>query len=224
MTKKSITSSLKAFVISLAAMVMGGCADMYPDLARYEAQPKEPVVQQFSYGTDIHFAADMGALDADEAERLVSYLQRMSIGRYDRIALVVFETDAGVPLIANRRIRAVQDVLAAQGFHVNEVRRSSVSAESSTDRLRVLVDRYLVTQPGCPDWTKTATGSFDNQAHSNWGCATATNLGAMIAEPRDLLTGRDDHVSDGAHAIRSVQKYHDGETTEIDPQATNESM
>lgn len=224
MTKKGATSSLKAFVISFAAMVMGGCADMYPDLARYEAQPKEPVVQQFSYGTDIHFTAGMGALDVDEAERLVSYLKRMTIGRYDRIALVVFETDTGVPLIVNRRIRSVQDVLAAEGFRVNEIRRSSLSGEIGADRLRVLVDRYLVTQPGCPDWTKAATGSFDNQTHSNWGCATATNLGAMIAEPRDLLTGRDDHVGDGAHAIRSVQKYHDGETTEINPQATNESM
>ena len=53
-------------------------------------------------------------------------------------------------------------------------------------------ERYLVTLPPCPDWSKPAAGAgdFTNTASSNFGCATAVNLGLTVAQPADLVEAR----------------------------------
>ena len=50
-------------------------------------------------------------------------------------------------------------------------------------------ERCLVTLPPCPDWSKPAVGAgdFTNTASSNFGCATAVNLGLTVAQPADLV-------------------------------------
>ena len=50
-------------------------------------------------------------------------------------------------------------------------------------------DRYLVTLPPCPNWSKPAAGAgdFTNTPSSNFGCAAAVNLGLMVANPADLV-------------------------------------
>ena len=58
-------------------------------------------------------------------------------------------------------------------------------------------ERYVVTLPPCPDWSKPAAGAgdFTNTASSNFGCADAVNLGLMVATPADLVgspSGRSD--------------------------------
>ena len=45
--------------------------------------------------------------------------------------------------------------------------------------------------PGCPDWSTASAQAHEGQS-SNYGCATMTNLAAMIANPQDLLHGRSD--------------------------------
>jgi pilus assembly protein CpaD len=47
------------------------------------------------------------------------------------------------------------------------------------------------TVPGCPDWSDRELPMSEGQS-SNYGCATALNLAAMIADPADLLRGRTD--------------------------------
>jgi pilus assembly protein CpaD len=62
--------------------------------------------------------------------------------------------------------------------------------------------------PGCPDWS-------DNKAHpspfesmsSNYGCATNSNLAAMIADPADLLQGRVATDGGGEVATRAIKSY-----------------
>lgn len=45
--------------------------------------------------------------------------------------------------------------------------------------------------PGCPDWrSDDAAADLKGSTSSNYGCATATNLAAMIADPNDLLVGK----------------------------------
>lgn len=45
--------------------------------------------------------------------------------------------------------------------------------------------------PGCPSWNHEVGGEHEAQG-SNFGCATSTNLAAMVADPADLLHGRGD--------------------------------
>jgi pilus assembly protein CpaD len=55
--------------------------------------------------------------------------------------------------------------------------------------VRITITRASATVPGCPDWTRNAEMDFKNATSSNFGCATNSNLAAMIANPDHLLAG-----------------------------------
>ena len=50
---------------------------------------------------------------------------------------------------------------------------------------------------------------FTNTLTSNCGCATATNLGLMVASPADLVSGRTLAPADGQPAVAAVQPLYD---------------
>ena len=43
--------------------------------------------------------------------------------------------------------------------------------------------------PGCPDWRSQTETNLVNATSPNYGCATNSNLAAMIANPDELLHG-----------------------------------
>jgi pilus assembly protein CpaD len=70
-----------------------------------------------------------------------------------------------------------------------------------------------VTPPNCPDWTKPAYGAgHSNAMPSNYGCADVTNLGLMIADPRDLVIGRTLGPAEGNPATAAVLRYRECKT------------
>jgi pilus assembly protein CpaD len=66
--------------------------------------------------------------------------------------------------------------------------------------------------PGCPDWS---SGGVDSAARtdSNFGCANATNLAAMIADPQDLVRGRDAGTEPSEVPTRSIKAWREVEPT-----------
>ena len=81
--------------------------------------------------------------------------------------------------------------------------------------LLVVVERYVVTPPDCPDWTKSPNGDHENAVTSNFGCANVTNLGLMVADPRDLVVGRDLGPADADYTSLAIQRYRAGKTAPL---------
>ncbi|MGH7115595.1 MAG: CpaD family pilus assembly lipoprotein, partial [Stellaceae bacterium] len=67
-----------------------------------------------------------------------------------------------------------------------------------------------VTLPRCPNWSMKDAGDFTNAPTSNFGCATAVDLGLMVASPADLAGGRTLAAADGKPAVQAVDAYLDG--------------
>ena len=44
---------------------------------------------------------------------------------------------------------------------------------------------------GCPNWDRAASPDFQNQQMPNYGCAVSGNVAAMVADPQDLVHGRE---------------------------------
>src|SRR5690606_18834183 len=83
---------------------------------------------------------------------------------------------------------------------------------------RVTVGRYVVKPPACPDWSKPATGDPANQVTSNFGCATETNLGLMVADPGVLLRGVDQMApADGEAVAVGIKNYREGKIEKPEP-------
>lgn len=64
------------------------------------------------------------------------------------------------------------------------------------------------TVPGCPNWVRINEGETEGQS-SNYGCAAAQNLAAMIADPADLVRGRAASSSSAEVAVRAIKSYRD---------------
>ncbi|WP_174273210.1 CpaD family pilus assembly lipoprotein [Sphingomonas bacterium] len=75
-----------------------------------------------------------------------------------------------------------------------------------------LVGATGATVPGCPDWSDADIPAHEGQS-SNYGCATALNLAAMIADPADLLHGKSSTGSNVDVAVRAVRAWREMQPT-----------
>lgn len=114
------------------------------------------------------------------------------------------ERAAGV--LADGRARALSAALARQGF------RPTLAAPGGApdDELRLVVEHATATVARCPNWTKPPGNDLENTMPSDFGCASATDLAAMVADPRDLVEGRPMAPVVGDAAIWAMHRYRSG--------------
>ena len=74
--------------------------------------------------------------------------------------------------------------------------------------VRIVVSRTRASVPDCPDWHEASQPNYNNHSGSNYGCATGSNLAAMIANPEDLVHGRGgSDIGDTRTATKAVDAY-----------------
>lgn len=163
----------------------------------------QPVVQRTDYVLDLA-AAGGGGLASSEAARLQAWFDSLDIGYSDRIWL---DESASYGTAAVR-----EDVMRIAGSHGLLLSEGSpVTAGTVQPGLvRVVVTRMSASVPGCPNWAYRPEGGAPISTDSNYGCATNSNLAAMIADPNDLVAGRTgDGSGDATAAIKAVRAYRD---------------
>ena len=199
--------------------------------------PKELEVERADYRHAVYFETDQARLDAAQKDRLLDFLRVAEVGPGDTIYLEGHADERASDLynldLAARRAESVRSFLDAQGFGAVAVRQTAYGerapavpgdtpgAWQQNRRVEVVVDRYLVVLPPCPDWSRRSGTDFANLPHSNFGCATQTNLGLMVAEPRDLVRGRALAPADGVREAEAISRYRAGETIELKQEVTN---
>jgi len=63
----------------------------------------------------------------------------------------------------------------------------------------------------CPDWSHNTVRNYDNSPHSNYGCATATNMAVQLENPRDLNRGHGDASPDAGITTDVIARYRAGD-------------
>jgi pilus assembly protein CpaD len=76
----------------------------------------------------------------------------------------------------------------------------------------VIASRATASVPGCPVWSGRDIAPLNNTS-SNYGCATNSNLAAMVANPNDLIQGQDGTVSGASTAGRAIRTYREVQPT-----------
>lgn len=167
--------------VALPALALGGCASTGTGTQNRGLESvHQPVVQQQDYVLDV--AAGSSGLAPGETARVAAWFETMRLGFGDQVAV----DDA-----SGYGVRARADIAreaARFGLIVNEgAPVTAVAAAPGT--VRVIVSRATASVPGCPDFTRYGGSDYENNTTSNYGCATNTNLAAMIANPMDLVRG-----------------------------------
>ncbi len=196
----------KILVATLAiTTAMAACAPRTANWSPAQA-PKTNNVNWVSHSHNVRPSSAVKGLSTVERERLDRFAAEVSLGYGDQVVIVTPKRhQAGTAAALGRYFRARR--LDPKIRLVNGDRRSG------NDTVTVTIGRYVVTPPKCPDWTKPAGSDPNNRVGSNFGCASTTNLGLMLADPGDLVRGRPKGPGDGVAASRLVRKYRSGKAT-----------
>ncbi len=191
----------RAFVPFAALLALAACApaalEPPPDLAK--SIHVDHVRVQYAAA----FAPGSSEMQPAEAARLETFLDQAGALPGDRVFIAA---PSGDPL-ASARTGRIATLLARHGLGAEPVAPPDGVAPN---HVLVLVDRYVAMAPACPDWSQTPWGMHDNTNSSNFGCATLSDLSLMVANPRDLVTGRTLGPADGEPAADAVMRYRTG--------------
>ena len=159
----------------------------------------QPVVQRTDFVLDV---ASSGGVPASEKARLADWFESLNLGYGDR----VYVDGAGY---ADARSRAdVAEVAADYGLLLSNGAPVSAGA-AAPGMVRVVVSRATASVPGCPVWEDEQVGAPERTA-TNYGCATNSNLAAMVADPNDLVLGQEGAgVRDNVQGSKAVKLYRD---------------
>ena len=187
-----------AFVLALLATAAGACSYTPNDQPQRGVSPVNvPVVARTDYTFDA--SAPDGMLSPTEAARLDGWFRGLDLG-YGDVIYVDGSYAEGVRADV-ARIAGQYGMLVSNGAPVT-------LGQVLPGTVRVIVSRTRASVPGCPNWSEASSPNYQNRMHSNFGCSVNSNLAAMVANPTDLVQGRENGgVGDAATANRAIDMY-----------------
>ena len=205
-SRHGLRAPICALVAVVALAALAGCTPETAYWSPAESQ-KQVKVDWVRFDHRVIFNQNGRGITDQERARIDEFLNRIEPRYGDQI--LVGTGGAADGEVAVERVAAVAEYLRALGLRIGPL--PAVRQARWDGAVRLMVGRYVVTPPNCPDWTKSTSYDPLNQVSSNFGCATATNLGLMVADPGDLVRGRDMGPADGAYSARMIKTYREGD-------------
>jgi len=192
------------FALLALATALAGCQTDSPNAAlRGVEAVNVPVVSRADYALDL--AAPGGSLPSSEAGRLDGWFRSLQLGYGDNIYVDgagAYDAKSDVARVAGQ-----YGMLVSTGAPVT-------AGAIAPGMVRVVVSRTRASVPGCPNWSLPSQPNFANNSMSNFGCAVNANLAAMVANPEDLVHGREaGSVVDSETAAKAVNSYRSAKPT-----------
>jgi pilus assembly protein CpaD len=185
-------------LLLLATAAIAGCSYKPHDLADRGVEPVNvPVVARADYVFDA--AAPGGSLAPSEKARLDAWFRGLGLGYGDSIFVDAPFADA-----------ARYDVAQVAGNYgmMLDAGAPVTTGPVAPGVVRVVVSRTRAEVPGCPNWRVPAQPNYNNRMMSNFACAVNSNFAAMVANPEDLVHGREGTgVGDTTTGTKAVRFY-----------------
>ncbi|WP_294120319.1 CpaD family pilus assembly protein [Sphingomonas sp.] len=189
------------FVLLAIIPALSGCLataqDKNPSALRGVEPVNVPVVSRADYALDL--TAPGGSLPSSEAGRLDGWFRSLQLGYGDNI--YVDGPDANGARSDVARVAGRFGMLVSNGAPVT-------AGDIAPGTVRVVVSRTTASVPGCPNWSGRSQPNLENKSMSNFGCSVNANLAAMVANPEDLVQGREGSgIGDTLTATKAVESY-----------------
>ena len=186
-------------LLLIAAAAVAGCS-YHPGVntADRGVEPIHvPVVTRADYVFDV--AAPGGSLAPSEKARLDAWFRGLDLGYGDSIYVDAAYAEGARHDVA--QVAGNYGMLLEPGAPVT-------AGAVPAGMVRVIVSRARAEVPGCPDWSTPSQPNYNNKMMSNFGCGVNSNLAAMVANPEDLVHGREGStVSDTIAGTKAVTLY-----------------
>lgn len=184
------TAMLPAF---LALLALGGCAAPAP------TTPAE------RHPIRVDVAASELSLTVNPATGAVNTAEHDRVAR--AVAALAGDTALHVAVAGQTLARPARATVAALLGGAGVLAENIAFAPDGTAGTTLHLTRYVAMAPDCARWGDLGEGWFENAPTGILGCSNQRNLSLMLADPRDLLEGRETRPADGARMAGSVQRY-----------------
>jgi pilus assembly protein CpaD len=169
----------------------------------------QPVVEHTNFVFDVTASGDR--ISDAELDRLAAWFGSINVAYGDKVTI---DEPRGYASAGARqdvaRVAAQFGLLLDSGAPVTQ-------GEVRPGTLRIVASRSSAHVPGCPEWSDVGIES-PVRTGTNYGCAINSNLAAMIANPDDLVRGRDaSGQGSAALAGRAVRVYRERQPTGTQP-------
>ncbi len=198
--------------LSCLAFTTGCTSSGLSNFTGVEAQNRN-IVEMVRVPYNMSFNANEASLSEAEIVKLNQFLRTSNITYGDEFSMdFPLENDGSLSEIDSRRLMYISSLLKDSGLHMSEA-ITPYGMEPKNNTGRLLVSKYVVTPPECGDWRQPADPNYDNAPLSNLGCASQANLGLMVANPRDLITGQEGGKPNAERTARAVERYQSATVT-----------
>jgi hypothetical protein len=155
--------------------------------------------------------------DVQSLAEFHAFLRDQGVTTEDAVSIeaVRMVTGGHDPLTTNR-ISQIANELNRVGLRTSVSPSSGEQAGLDDNQLLVKVSRHVVLSPQCEN-EDPVVGKRPQYA---WTCSTTANLGAMVANPRDLANGQIPNPADGEAAALGTQRYRAGTPTPLIDEST----
>jgi pilus assembly protein CpaD len=159
---------------------------------------------------DIPVGIDAG-LSTTMRGSVAGFAQRFRASRSPVMAIVVPD---GSPNEVNavRISHKIHDVLVGAGVSPSalDFRRYRAGPKESGAPIRLAYSKIGAHVEGCGAWTDRLDSSPGNRNYGNFGCATQSNLAAMVDNPLDLVYPREMTPADAGRRYTVLDGYRQG--------------
>ena len=159
----------------------------------------QPIVNVNNFALDA--PTQNGILSPIEERRVSDWLDAMNVRYGDRVSV-----DDSVVGSSRGARNSVAMLLARKGLLLAD--NAPITGGSiPSGNVRIVISRASANVPGCPDWGTRSATDRSGRTGSNYGCATNSNMAAMVADPRDLVGGQARTSNDPRSASRAIEAY-----------------
>jgi pilus assembly protein CpaD len=191
--------NLKFLTAAAVSLAVAGCAGTLGTSNTSMYSVHQPVVERNNYAIDL--ATDGNSISPVESVRLAEWFDALELRYGDRVFI-----DYGGAYPNSGIANAVKNLAADRGVIVSGP-APVTAGQIAVGMLRVVVTRSKASVPSCPDFTTDHDRNYNASNHSNYGCAINSSLAAMIADPEDLVQGRESKKLDSNSGKRAVDAY-----------------
>ena len=198
---RAILTGSTALALSLG-LALAGCGGIPTNRSMNSIH--QPVVEKVNYTLDITTSGS--GLAYGEQSRLAGWFNAMGLKYGDKVYV---DDPSG-----NAETRDAVEAVASRYGLMLDSDAPQTAGYVTPGTARVVIVRSKASVPGCPDWSAKSDFNPNNGLSSNYGCATNSNLAAMVANPEDLLSGADTAGSTVAMSSnKAIEAYRKAEPT-----------
>lgn len=196
----------KTYGFMMAAVLISGCSSLdmqgHDPQEYYAKHPVENKVETRTAEHMAHFAPGESRLARDDIQALKAAMDDISPSAADTVEIELASSQAK----NSARREHLSRLLRAMGYDGKTI-LFTPSETLARDDVRLKISYAAVVPPRCPDWRKSPVTNYSNTPHGGFGCAFHTNLGAMVADPRDLVESDSRPSPDAERNALVIQEY-----------------